>query len=202
VIAIIGAGDGGRELLDLLGSVCCVFVDDDIAKHGQFIGGRKIVGGLDWLKGKSIVVTCSIHNPLIRRQLVNRLEGLCQASWKNVISTQAMVQPSAELGDGVIIYPGAVIGTDVRLGNHCIVDKGATLSHDVRLHKFCTVCPGAHLAGYVACDTGAFIGMGACVLPGVTIGQYAVVGAGAVVLKDVPAGLTVVGVPAKTLREV
>lgn len=42
-----------------------------------------------------------------------------------------------------------------------------------------------------------WIGGGAIILPGVTIGDGAIVGAGAVVTRDVPAGVTVVGNPAK-----
>lgn len=41
------------------------------------------------------------------------------------------------------------------------------------------------------------IGANATILPGVTIGDDAIVGAGAVVSRDVPAGVTVVGVPAR-----
>ncbi len=44
---------------------------------------------------------------------------------------------------------------------------------------------------------GAWIGSGATVLDGVTLGDRAVVGAGAVVRESVPAGTTVVGVPAR-----
>ena len=44
---------------------------------------------------------------------------------------------------------------------------------------------------------GASIGTGAVILGGVTIGENALVGAGAVVTHDVPAGQTVVGVPAR-----
>src|SRR5439155_15814711 len=48
---------------------------------------------------------------------------------------------------------------------------------------------------------GASIGSGATILCGVTIGEGALVGAGAVVTKDVPAGVVVVGNPAKVLRK-
>jgi maltose O-acetyltransferase len=44
-----------------------------------------------------------------------------------------------------------------------------------------------------------WIGGGAIVLPGVTVGDDAVVGAGSVVTRDVPAGVTVVGNPARVL---
>src|SRR5205807_26314 len=48
---------------------------------------------------------------------------------------------------------------------------------------------------------GASIGTGATVLPGVTIGEGALVGGGAVVTQNVPPGVTVVGNPARDIRQ-
>jgi acetyltransferase-like isoleucine patch superfamily enzyme len=53
------------------------------------------------------------------------------------------------------------------------------------------------LSGQVMVEEGAFLGAGAVVLPGLRIGAGAVVAAGAVVTADVPAGQTVMGVPAR-----
>ena len=44
-----------------------------------------------------------------------------------------------------------------------------------------------------------WIGGGAIILPGVTIGDGAIIGAGAIVTRNVPAGMTVVGNPARML---
>jgi len=44
-----------------------------------------------------------------------------------------------------------------------------------------------------------FMGSRASIIPGKTVGSRAIVGAGAVVVRDVPAGVTVVGIPARIL---
>jgi acetyltransferase-like isoleucine patch superfamily enzyme len=49
---------------------------------------------------------------------------------------------------------------------------------------------------------GASIGSGSTILCGIEIGEGAIVGAGSVVTKDVPAGMIVVGNPAKILRPI
>jgi maltose O-acetyltransferase len=46
-----------------------------------------------------------------------------------------------------------------------------------------------------------WLGGGAIVCPGVTIGESSVIGAGTVVTRDVPAGVLVVGVPGRVVRE-
>ena len=49
----------------------------------------------------------------------------------------------------------------------------------------------------VSIGNDVFIGVGARILPGVNIGDHAIIGAGAVVTKNIPAGVTVTGIPAQ-----
>jgi acetyltransferase-like isoleucine patch superfamily enzyme len=56
------------------------------------------------------------------------------------------------------------------------------------------------MGGEVEVGERAFVGIGAVVLPRVRIGAGSTVAAGAVVTRDVPAGATVVGVPARIVR--
>ena len=56
------------------------------------------------------------------------------------------------------------------------------------------------ISGAIVVQDRVWIGAGAIILPGVSIGAGANVAAGAVVTRDVPAGVTVAGVPARIIR--
>ncbi len=117
-----------------------------------------------------------------------------------VVHARAFVASDATLGAGSQVLAQAAVCVQAVLGRACIVNTGASVDHECRLGDGVHVCPGAHLAGLVEVGAHAMIGTGASVLPRVRIGADARIGAGAVVTRDVPAGLTVVGNPARALR--
>jgi len=117
-----------------------------------------------------------------------------------VVAPTAQVGATARLGAGTVVLHGAVVGPNTRVGRGSIINTSASVDHDCVIGDFVHIAPGVNLAGTVTVGDGAMIGIGACVVPGVTIGAGATVGAGAVVIRDVPAGQTVVGVPAKEVR--
>jgi serine O-acetyltransferase len=83
--------------------------------------------------------------------------------------------------NGVVIFPGSVIGPNCQIFQQVTIGVGGSRS-------------GAPvLGGHV--DVGA----GAKILGGVKIGDHALIGANAVVLQDVPPGATAVGVPARII---
>ena len=87
-----------------------------------------------------------------------------------------------------------VLHEQVQIGQRVCINDGVrifTASHDV------TDPLWRHTKGKVVIDDYAWIGTGAMILPGVHIGRGSVVGAGAVVSRSVPAGVIVVGNPAK-----
>ena len=112
----------------------------------------------------------------------------------------AWVSPSASVGAGCHVLANATVGVEARIGDACIVNTAASVDHECVLEDGVHIGPGAHLAGCVRVGAYAFVGTGASVMPRVRIGAEAVIGAGAVVTRNVPAGVVVVGSPARPLR--
>ena len=131
-----------------------------------------------------------------RRGVVERLRS---AGWKplTLVHPRAHLAPSAQVGEGVLVAPGVVVGAYSTLGDHVVLGRGALIGHHTEIGAFATLGPGANVAGNVRVGEDAFLGMAAVVRDHVTIGASAVVGMGAVVVGDVAAETDVRGLPAR-----
>ncbi|MDZ4764684.1 MAG: acyltransferase [Chloroflexota bacterium] len=133
-----------------------------------------------------------------------------------------------QTGHHVTIREHNTIGADFSIGTGSILEHHVTIGDGVRLHSRvfvpeytiledgCWLGPGVMItnARYpvskgakdrlegAQIERGAIIGANATILPGVRVGARALVGAGALVTKDVPAGMVVVGNPARVVRRV
>ena len=86
---------------------------------------------------------------------------------------------------GIVIHGASVIGDD------CIIRQNCTLG--VRTIDALNDAP--------VLEKGVNVGAGAVILGRITIGKGASIGANAVVLDEVPAGATVVGIPARIVKQ-
>ncbi len=126
------------------------------------------------------------------------------------------------LGAGCAVYDG--VWLQAESGGSITVGDRVYFGHDVHVHAIDPVTVGDDVVladgvfvgstdhgradrtevrgtGPVVIGDRAFVGQRAVVLGGVLVGAGATVGAGAVVTRDVPAGATVVGVPARVVGE-
>ena len=115
----------------------------------------------------------------------------------NAVSQSSIVSNSAQLGNGIAVMPGAVVGTESFLGNNVIINTSASVDHDTIILEGAHIGPRVVLAGNVTVGKQSFLGAGSIVIPDLRIGENVTVGAGSLVLHDVPSGVTVVGNPAK-----
>jgi serine O-acetyltransferase len=137
--------------------------------------------------------------PGLHAVLVHRVAN---AAWRRGWHTLArFLSHLGRFLTGIEIHPGATIGRrlfidhgmGVVIGETAVIGDGVTLYQGVTLGGI-SLNPGKR---HPTLGDGVVVGSGAQVLGPFTVGDGARVGANAVVTKEVPAGATVVGVPAK-----
>lgn len=115
-----------------------------------------------------------------------------------------IVSQYAKLLTGIEIHPAAKIAAGVFIdhGQGVVIGETAEIGTGTVLYQGCTLGGTGKETGkrHPTVGENCVISAGAKVLGDIKIGDGAKVGAGAVVLKDVPAGATVVGVPARVVR--
>lgn len=147
--------------------------------------------------GGSCRFVTAVGDPEVRRRLVTRYRT---RPFMSVVADKAWVSRTATIGTGVTVAPFASVNAAANIGDHVLLNVGAIVSHDVVVGDFATLSPGCAIGGCASIGPSAFVGIGATVLDHRDIGEGAIVAAGAVVVDDVPAGATVIGVPARSAR--
>lgn len=113
------------------------------------------------------------------------------------ICSHCLIENDVVIGDRVTVKSGVQLWDGLRLGDDVFIGPNVTFTND----KY----PKSRNIDFKPIATqieqGVSIGGGATLLPGVRIGAGATVGAGAVVTKDVPTGATVVGNPARIIKQ-
>jgi serine O-acetyltransferase len=102
---------------------------------------------------------------------------------------------------GIEIHPGATLGRRLIIdhGMGVVIGETATIGDDVYIYHQVTLggTSSEHTKRHPSVGNNVIIGAGAKVLGAIDIGDGARIGANAVVVAPVPAGTTVVGIPAR-----
>jgi serine O-acetyltransferase len=151
-------------------------------------------GGSDWkglvrtllTDGTAAMITYRLMQWSRRWKLVplemffNKLNGVC---------CSCIIGRGAEFGAGFVLIhsQGVVINGRVVAGRNVFIEHQVTI--------------GAERRESPVLGNDIFVGAGAKIVGAVVVGDRATVGANAVVVHDVPAGATVVGIPARVVRQ-
>lgn len=204
MLAIYGLGGYGREVASFarrMGEVW--FVTDTLDDHGTQVHGIPVIGFRE-LAERGLPTCIAVANATVRRRLADKCRDAD-------IPEGSIFAPTAILGDDVVVGSGAIISdmtictSDVRIGCQFHANIYSYIAHDCVIGDYVTLAPRVSINGNTIIEDEVYIGTGAVLRQGtpdhpLRIGRGAVVGMGAVVTKDVAAGVTVIGNPARRLE--
>jgi acetyltransferase EpsM len=208
-VLVWGAGGHGKVVVDALMLSTeweiAGIIDEDSKKNATELLGVKV----SLLNGdlsesarrlKCDCVAIAIGDNYTRHE---KLQQIRSAGLRpvNVVHPSARISRFVKIGEGVTILAGTTISAGTVIEDNVCVNTSASVDHDNYLENSCHIFPNATLTGGVRVREFAYIGSGAVITPNLTVQKYSYVGAGAVVLDDVPEGMIVCGVPAKTIGE-
>jgi sugar O-acyltransferase (sialic acid O-acetyltransferase NeuD family) len=206
-VVIFGAGGHGRVVLDILTQAQSYrpigFLDNNQKLHSRRVDGLPVLGDIDdatdvYSRGtrKAII---AIGDNGVRRDIARTVERI-GFDIVNAVHPSSRLATNVTLGKGIVIAAGALVCAHTQIGDYAILNTGCIVDHESMIGMATHVCPGVRLAGHVVVESCAFVGIGATVVQNVRIGFEAIVGAGAVVVGDVDPMTTVVGVPARPIK--
>lgn len=203
-IVILGAGGMGREALVWVrdsypGGEVQGFLDDGVPA-GEQVCGLPVLGGTEWAANQDVAVVVAIGSPARRGKMIGLLNE-AGVPLLTVVHPTAYVGPGVELRPGAMVCPHVTLTRDVIVGTGAILNYGCQVGHDGRIGDFALIAPAAALAGNVTVGEGAWVGIGTSVIEGVTVGAWSTIGAGSAVTDDIPNGVTAVGVPCRPVSD-
>ena len=212
-IVLIGAGGFGREvasIIEVLNSQkptyeLLGFLDDDSHyTEDSKINGYPWLGGHDWILAHKddVVCNCTIGNVRVKSKIQRELTD-AGVTFETIIAYGGFgyIHKTVEIGPGCVFYGGVTIGVNCKIGAGVILNQMVNIGHDASIGDYTAVMPFTGISGY--CDIGSevMIGGHAFIIPGKKVGNSATVAAGSIVFSNVKEGTTVLGNPAKRMRE-
>lgn len=205
LIGVYGAGGCGRGILPLVRTMAdtagaqILFIDD--RSEAATINGQPVVTFAQFsnMNAGQKQVALAVAAPHVRVQMAQQCADAGLALF-SVWAKEVVVMDDVEIGEGALVSPFVTFTSNIRVGRCFHANLYSYVEHDCVIGDFVTFAPGVRCNGNVRIGDRAYIGSGAIIRQNLTIGADAVVGMGAVVTKDVPAGMTVVGNPARMLE--
>ena len=178
------------------------FLDDDMNVLKGFEGYPPIISSVeDYEIQKNDVFICALGDPRMKQKYIEMLSAKRGEFISLFSKTLVLSKTNRKFGMGCIVLSHTAIDADTEIGNFVTILPGVLIGHDTVIEDYCVLDCHVFCGGGSKIKKGALLYTGTKILPHRTVGEYAVVNAGSVVARDVPAGATVMGIPAQNSKK-
>ena len=204
-IAYIGFGDLGDQLSLFLkqtfhGEISEVYFDDNLFSTQQPNSFPFSKYTDQQFNSYDFYICLGYKNLELKTRILSEMKTAGK-KLPQFIHPSAIINPTATIGDGVIIYPGCNIDQYVTLEDGALLNNSVIVSHNSIIGKSSFLAPGVVISGNVKIGKETFIGSGTVVSNNIELGDNVITGIGTVITKSVFAGSSVIGNPMKILTE-
>jgi sugar O-acyltransferase (sialic acid O-acetyltransferase NeuD family) len=196
-VALIGAGRGACEVLDLMAQlkdyIPAVIYDDDEEKHGTSLYGVQVVGKVDFNKiscdfkmGRfDYIINAVGLSTDFRKICFDKLTEL-GVPYCNLIHPSCIIGQCVSIGTGNIMFQFGHIGPNAVIGDDCYLTARFSINHHNILGSHCTCGPCTMTSGSVTIGDNTKFGTGVFVEPLVEIGSNCLIASGCIITNNIP----------------
>lgn len=205
-VCIIGAGALGIQIAHLANKCGFQVVGffDDTLSQGISVYNIPIIGNIDsivnyYKQGTFDYLICAIGYKHFnyREYIFNHLCKEKGIPFATLIDKSCIIDSSACIGAGTILYPGCIIDKNVKIGNNVLINLGVCLSHNSSVGDHSYLSPECAIAGNVEIHNRCFLGINSTIVDDIIISSDVIIAAGSVVTKNCENIGLYAGIPAK-----
>lgn len=208
-IAIIGSGDLGQSIAHyaLNNGFEIVGFYDDFQQLDSVIG-IPVLGKLDKIETDygqhffdSLVCAIGYNHLGFRETVFNKFNREAAIPFATIIDSSCHVDTTASIGNGVVMFPTAMVDKGCVIDDNVLLNVGVTIAHDTKVKAHTFISPRVAIAGFSVIGSRCMIGINSTIIDNVKICDDIRLGGGALVIKDLEKPGLYVGSPAIWKKE-
>lgn len=188
-VAIIGAGELGQQIAHLglkNGYNIVGFFDDYLADQPH--SSLPVFGKIDSIESFSgsfdvLVMAIGYAHFQERKSIYEKWKS--KFPFISIIDKTAIIDPTATIGEGCVIYPNVVIDKEACINENVVLNLSCNVCHNAVIGSHSYISPAVTLLGYVSIGECVFIGAGAIVKEYILISDDVTIGAQAYVNRPI-----------------
>lgn len=202
-IIIFGAGGQAQTVGDLainLGYKIRCFVNKN-KKSNQALFGVPVIDETKLNLDCSIAIAIG-DNQLRKKIYVKISPNTTIKQFPRLIHPSAVVSRYSKIGEGTIILPNAVVGTNVNIKKFSILNINSSLDHDSIMEDFTSLGPSAVTGGNVTISSLTKVEIGSVIEKSIKIAENCIIGANSFLNSDTDKDSIYFGSPAKFIKKI